>query len=117
MLRCLKNYLILGWSICLVSGSGICLFGQSAEQKPIIKDKSPDGKFALQIVKKEEIGWEAAIISLKDKAAVVNWRSIKTRATRSSNKGAWSGRRIHKKSLISSRIVKVEARTFIFERS
>jgi hypothetical protein len=71
MLRCLKNYLILGWSICLVSGSGICLFGQSAEQKPIIKDKSPDGKFALQIVKKEEIGWEAAIISLKDKAAVV----------------------------------------------
>jgi len=41
-----------------------------AEDKDIIKDKSPDGKFALRITKEEE-GWGAAIIDLKSKDEVV----------------------------------------------
>jgi len=41
-----------------------------AEDKAIIRDKSPDGKFALRITEAEE-GWSAAIIDLKGKDAVV----------------------------------------------
>ena len=41
-----------------------------AHDKEIIKDKSPDGRFALRITKKEE-GWSAAIIDLKGKDDVV----------------------------------------------
>ena len=37
-----------------------------AEDKEIIRDKSPDGKFALRMTKEEE-GWSAAIIDLKGK--------------------------------------------------
>ena len=43
----------------------------SLEAKDVIKDKSPDGKFALQIHKGEE-GWEAAIINLRTKEAVAD---------------------------------------------
>jgi len=45
-----------------------------AEDKDIIKDKSPDGKFALRITKEEQGGaraWGAAIIDLKSKDEVV----------------------------------------------
>jgi hypothetical protein len=42
----------------------------SLEAKDIIRDKSPDGKFALRITKEEE-GWGAAIINLKSKQDVV----------------------------------------------
>jgi len=42
----------------------------SAEDKEIIKDKSPDGKFALR-VSKDEQGGSAAIIDLKSKDEVV----------------------------------------------
>jgi hypothetical protein len=45
----------------------------SLEAKDIIRDKSPDGKFALRISKAEPGGtsaWEAAIIDLKSKADV-----------------------------------------------
>src|SRR5438309_737718 len=41
-----------------------------AEEKEIIKDKSPDGKFALRMTKKEEVSW-ADIIDLKGKDDVV----------------------------------------------
>ena len=42
----------------------------SLEAKDIIRDKSPDGKFALRITKEDE-GWGAAIINLKSKKDVV----------------------------------------------
>jgi len=42
----------------------------SLEAKDIIRDKSPDGKFALRITK-EDVGWGAAIINLKSKDDVV----------------------------------------------
>ena len=40
------------------------------EAKDIIRDKSPDGKFALRITKEDE-AWAAAIINLKSKEDVV----------------------------------------------
>jgi hypothetical protein len=43
----------------------------SLEAKDVIKDESPDGKFALRIRKGEE-GWEAAIIDLRTKKASVD---------------------------------------------
>jgi len=43
----------------------------SLEAKDIIRDKSPDGKFALRITKEEDGGWEAAIIDLKKKVDAV----------------------------------------------
>ena len=42
----------------------------SIEAKDTIRDKSSDGKFALQITKEDE-GWAAAIINLKSKENVV----------------------------------------------
>jgi hypothetical protein len=42
----------------------------SADEKEVVKDKSPDGKFALRITKEDQ-GWGAAIINLKDKEDVV----------------------------------------------
>ena len=42
----------------------------SLEAKDIIRDKSPDGKFALRITK-EDVVWGAAIINLKSKQDVV----------------------------------------------
>ena len=52
----------------LIAGFGVFLIVSSlqADDKKIIRDKSPDGKFALEIVKDEE-GSSAAIINLKDK--------------------------------------------------
>ena len=41
----------------------------SLEAKDIIRDKSPDGKFALRITK-DDMGGSAAIIGLKDKGLV-----------------------------------------------
>ena len=43
----------------------------SLEAKDVIKDKSPDGKFALRIRKGEE-GWEAAIIEVRTKETLVD---------------------------------------------
>ena len=42
----------------------------STEAKNIIRDKSPDGEFALEITKEDE-GWAAAIINVKTKQNVV----------------------------------------------
>lgn len=42
-----------------------------AEDKDVIRDKSPDGKFALQITKDEQ-GRSAAVIDVKSKANVVD---------------------------------------------
>ena len=61
----MKNRLTLGLSLSLVSWLGICLLTESAEPKDIIRDKSPDGKFALRITK-DDMGGSAAIIGLKD---------------------------------------------------
>jgi hypothetical protein len=46
-------------------------FVASAAEKEIIKDKSPDGKFALRVWKGEE-GWEAAIVDVRTKKSVVD---------------------------------------------
>jgi hypothetical protein len=48
---------------------GNCL-SPSLEAKDIVRDKSPDGKFALRLTKGEE-GWGAAIIDLKSKNDIV----------------------------------------------
>ena len=66
----MKQQRALGLSVCLVGGLAICLFAKSDEPKPIIRDKSPDGKFALE-VSKDAQGGSAAIISLKEKGDVV----------------------------------------------
>jgi hypothetical protein len=63
----MKNRLILGLSLSLVGWLSICLFAESAEPKEIIRDKSPDGKFALRFTRDDKGFWEAAIINLKSK--------------------------------------------------
>ncbi len=45
---------------------GNCLVS-SLEAKDIIRDKSPDGKFALRFTRDDKGSWEAAIINLKSK--------------------------------------------------
>ena len=61
-------------SLRAISVSAVILIGSCVapplEAKDIIRDKSPDGKFALRITKEDE-GWGAAIINLKDKHDVV----------------------------------------------
>ena len=56
----------------LIVALGVLLIVSSiqADDKDIIKDKSPDRKFALRLTKGEE-GWGAAIIGLKSKDDVV----------------------------------------------
>jgi hypothetical protein len=53
---------------------GVFLMGTflvpSIEAKDTIRDKSPDGKFALEITKEDE-GWAAAIVNLKTNENVV----------------------------------------------
>lgn len=59
---------------------GNCLL-PSLEAKDIIRDKSPDGKFALRITKAEPGGasaWEAAIIDLKSKEDVATLEIYQT---------------------------------------
>jgi hypothetical protein len=46
-------------------------FTLSLRANELIRDKSPDGKFALRIYKGEE-GWEAAIIDLRTKKALLD---------------------------------------------
>ena len=55
----------------LIVALGVLLIASSVQagDKEIIKDKSPDGKFALRMTKEDE-GWSAAIIDLKGKDAV-----------------------------------------------
>lgn len=69
-LRAMKNRPILGLSMSLAGLLSICWSAESAEPKDIIRDKSPDGKFALRLTK-EDVGWGAAIIDLKTKSDVV----------------------------------------------
>jgi hypothetical protein len=54
-----------------VFGALLIVASLQADDKEIIRDKSPDGKFALRITKEEE-GWSAGIIDLKSKAEVVS---------------------------------------------
>jgi hypothetical protein len=57
-----------------ISAFAVILIGNclvpSLEAKDIIRDESPDGRFALRITKEDE-GWGAAIINLKSKQDVV----------------------------------------------
>jgi hypothetical protein len=77
----MKNQLILGLSLSLFGWLSLCLSAESAESKDIIRDKSPDGKFALRITKEEPGGaraWGAAIIDLKSKDEVVELEIYQT---------------------------------------
>ncbi|HJT44977.1 MAG TPA: hypothetical protein VJ721_01780 [Chthoniobacterales bacterium] len=57
--------------VLLAMSLGCCLIAVADEPKQITRDKSPDGKFALEITKEEE-GWSAAIIDLKNKSTTVS---------------------------------------------
>ena len=57
---------IAAFAIILI---GTCVV-PSLQAKDIIRDKSPDGKFALRLTQEDE-GWAAAIINLKSKKEVV----------------------------------------------
>jgi hypothetical protein len=48
-----------------------------AEEKRIIKDKSPDGKFALLLTSGKE-GWDTAIIDAKTKKKVFDLETVAT---------------------------------------
>jgi hypothetical protein len=77
----MKNQLTLGLSLSLFGWLSICLSAESAEPKDIIRDKSPDGKFALRITKAEPGGAsarEAAIINLRSKEEVVGLEIYQT---------------------------------------
>lgn len=65
----MKHPLLLG--MCVVGGLGIGSVLAADKPKEIVRDKSPDGKFALEI-SGEAGGWSAAIIDLKTKGAVVD---------------------------------------------
>ena len=70
----MKNEVILGLSLSLLGWLSISLSAESAEPKDIIRDKSPDGTFALRVTKAEPEGAavsDAAIIDLKSKEEVV----------------------------------------------
>jgi hypothetical protein len=55
--------------IIVAFGALLIVSSLQTEGKEIIKDKSPDGKFALRIWKGEE-GWDAAIVDLRSKKPV-----------------------------------------------
>jgi len=61
-MRTISTFAIILIATCLVP---------SLEAKDVIKDKSPDGQFALRIHKGEE-GWEAAIVDVRTKKSVVD---------------------------------------------
>ena len=67
----MNNQLVLFLGLSLAGWLSICLAATTPESKEIIRDKSPDGKFALR-VSKEEQGGSAAIINVKDNAEVVS---------------------------------------------
>ena len=56
-MRTISTFAVILIATCLVP---------SLEAKDVIKDKSPDGQFALRIHKGEE-GWEAAIVDVRTK--------------------------------------------------
>jgi hypothetical protein len=57
----------IGW----LSIFAILVLAVELKAEDVIKDKSPDGKFALRIRKGEE-GWEAAIIEVRTKKTLVD---------------------------------------------
>jgi hypothetical protein len=48
-----------------------------AEEKKIIKDKSPDKKFALRLIHGEE-GWETSIVELPSKKKIIDLEVVAT---------------------------------------
>ena len=99
-----------------ISALAVILIGNclvpSLEAKDIIRDKSPDGKFALRITKENE-GSGAAIINLKSKEDVVGLEIYQI----SLRKRIWYGPRIRKESLTLSRIAAAAAPRSIFEKA
>ena len=68
-MACETNAVKTMWAVAVILIVN-CLL-PSLEAKDIIRDKSPDGKFALRITKEEDGGWGAAIIDLKSKVDAV----------------------------------------------
>jgi len=48
-----------------------------AEEKEIIKDKSPDKKFALRLIHGEE-GWDTSIVALPSKKKIIDLEVVAT---------------------------------------
>lgn len=67
----MKNRRMIGCGISFAGWLTVCLFAAADEPKDIIRDKSPDGKFALEI-SGEDGGWGASIIDSKTKAEIVS---------------------------------------------
>src|ERR1041384_7334693 len=65
----MQHRVLLGMSV--IASLALRLVAAQDEPKEITRDKSPDGKFALEITKEEE-GWSAAIIDLKTKREMVS---------------------------------------------
>ena len=65
----MQHRVLLGMSV--IASLALRLVAAQDEPKEITRDKSPDGKFALEITKEEE-GWSAAIIDAKSKGTVVS---------------------------------------------
>ena len=63
----MKAVLIFSFSLV-----GIGLIAAADKEKDIIRDKSPDGKFALRATKDEQGFWAADIVDLKSKDSVVS---------------------------------------------
>jgi hypothetical protein len=96
----------------LLSISILILIGlaQSLEGKDLIKDKSPDGRFALRIRKGEE-GWEAAIVDLRAKKPLAD---LEVYGNYIEDMRSY-GRKIQRSSLILSLIDVAAQRASIFE--
>jgi len=74
-------------------------FTLSLKANDLIKDKSPDGKFALRIVNEED--WEAAIIEVRTKKKVMDLETYGSYT----KEAQLSGPKIQSVSPISSLIV------------
>ena len=90
---------------------GTCLV-PSLEAKDIIRDKSPDGRFAPRITKEDE-DWGAGDHQSQNKQTSWDWRFTGI----SPRKRIWFGRRIHKESRISRRIDAVGVPLSIFAKA
>src|SRR4030095_11618902 len=93
-------------------GALLIISSLQADDKKIIRDKSPDGRFALQITKDEQ-GSSAFITDLKGKADSVDLEIYQNYTEQMHL--VWS--RIHREWLTSSRTVAVEALPFTFGRA
>jgi hypothetical protein len=61
--------------LCTVKCNFSILAAEGESSKQVIKDKSPDGKFALELTHGEE-GWDTAIIGAKTKKKIIDLENV-----------------------------------------